>query len=130
MQDQVSCLATLITDLRRGHTAVRHVDRDCAESLATIADAQRSSARNLLHYLALRSYDLRSVQPVLASIGVSSLGRTESHVRYGLEAVLRVLHQLGGLSWTDVDDAAPLTKDAGEVLLAAHTDALFGPAPD
>jgi pyruvate kinase len=128
MQD--SCLATLIADLQRVHTAMRHVDRDCTAYLAEIADAQRSSARNLLHYLALRSYDLRSLQPLLASIGVSSLGRTESHVRYGIETVLRVLHQLGGLPWTDVADAVALTRDTGEVLLAAHTDALFGPPPD
>jgi pyruvate kinase len=130
MEDQASRLASLISDLRRVHGAMRRVDHECSAYLAAITVAQRSSARNLLHYLALRSYDLRSLQPVLASIGVSSLGRTESHVRYGLEAVLGVLHQLGGLSWTDVADEPPLTKDAGEVLLADHTDALFGPAPD
>src|SRR5262249_28082214 len=123
-------VTSLIADLQRVHAAMCRVDRGCAACLAASTDAQRSSARNLLHYLALRSYDLRSLQPVLASIGVSSLGRTESHVRHGLETVLQVLRQLGGQSWTDVADAPSLTTDAGEDLLAAHTDALFGSAPD
>ena len=35
-------------------------------------------------------------QPQLASRGLSSLGRTESHVRQRLETVLHVLHVLDG----------------------------------
>jgi pyruvate kinase len=47
-----------------------------------------------------------------------------------LEAVLRVVHLLEGVDWQPGNDAAVLTKDAGEVLLTAHTDALFGPPPE
>ena len=49
---------------------------------------QRDSARNLLHYLAFRRFDLRREQARLAHWGLSSLGRSESHVLYNLEAVL------------------------------------------
>ena len=83
-------------------------------------DDQQASARNLLHYLALRSHDLRGAQPLLASHGLSSLGRTESRrppwSGNGVEGPARAGRQL-------VDtlmDSAPLTKDAVEVLLAAQ----------
>jgi pyruvate kinase len=105
------------------------VDHDCAAYVSAIPDNQQASARNLLHYLSLRSHDLRHVQPLLAAQGLSSLGRTESHVRNGLETVLRVLHLLEGGSWHPLINSAPLSKEAGDVLLADHTDALLGPAP-
>ena len=123
-------LTSLIAELRQIHQGMARIDDACAGYLNAIPDDQQASARNLLHYLALRSHDLRHAQPLLASYGVSSLGRTESHVRHGLEAVLKVLHLLDGDSWDALIDSAPITKDAGEVLLAAHTDALLGPAPD
>ena len=125
-----SKLTSLIAELRPIHEAMARVDDACAGYLNAIPDDQQASARNLLHYLALRSHDLRGAQPLLASHGLSSLGRTESHVRHGLETVLKVLHALDGSSWDTLMDSAPLTKDAGEVLLAAHTEALLGPAPD
>ncbi|HMR43889.1 MAG TPA: hypothetical protein PKC40_08645, partial [Saprospiraceae bacterium] len=34
----------------------------------------RDSARNLLHYLILRSFDLRDLQENLSSLGISSIG--------------------------------------------------------
>ncbi|HUK37097.1 MAG TPA: pyruvate kinase [Vicinamibacterales bacterium] len=125
-----SSLSPLITELLGVHEAIAGVDRECADYLAGIPEAQQASARNLLHYLALRCHDLRDAQPVLAAKGLSSLGRTESHVRHGLEAVLKTLHVLDGTSWeTSLDDGS-ITKDEGEILLAAHTNALFGPPPD
>ncbi|HVZ19564.1 MAG TPA: pyruvate kinase, partial [Vicinamibacterales bacterium] len=54
---------------------------------------------------------------------------TESHVRDGLESVLKILHLLDGVGWDAPFDSAPLTRETGEHLLADHTTALFGPAP-
>ena len=45
------------------------------------------SARNLVHYVALRSRDLRPLQADLAAMGLSSLGRFESVVLDSLHAV-------------------------------------------
>ncbi|MGZ5537796.1 MAG: pyruvate kinase, partial [Chthoniobacterales bacterium] len=55
------------------------LEREFAAQLATYA-VHRKSARNLIHYLALRRHDLRELQEQLAALGLSSLGRTESHV--------------------------------------------------
>ncbi|MBA5876525.1 MAG: hypothetical protein GDA66_18550, partial [Nitrospira sp. CR1.2] len=48
--------------------------------LAKLHANYRWSARNLLQYLALRRRDLRPLQHRLACLGLSSLGRCESHV--------------------------------------------------
>lgn len=97
--------------------------------MQSIPDAQRASARNLVHYMALRRHDLRHAQLLLASHGLSSLGRTESHVRESLETVLHVLHALDGTVWESTLNPGALTIETGETLLNAHTDALLGPPP-
>ncbi len=55
----------------------------------------REALRNLTHYLVLRQHDLRPLQAELSSLGLSSLGRTESHTLAQVEAVLRALAALG-----------------------------------
>src|SRR5688500_3615037 len=61
----------------------------------------REGTRNLLHYLALRHRDIRDMQQQLADLGLSSLGRSESHVLVNLQAVrnqLQVWLQGGHMS--------------------------------
>jgi pyruvate kinase len=104
-----------------------------AESLPGESDvhpAHRPSARNLLHYLALRRHDIRELQEQLAAMGLSSLGRTESHVISALHSVMDVLAQLAGTEGPvreprDVT-VAPIE---GQKLLEKNTDALLGRAP-
>ena len=91
---------------------------------------QRDSARNLLHYLALRRRDLRPLQLRLAAMGLSSLGRSESHVLATVDAVLGVLHFLVDRTWRPPSqEAAVLDFPRGQRLLAEHTEALLGPGP-
>jgi pyruvate kinase len=91
----------------------------------------RPSARNLLHYLALRSIDVRPLQERLARAGLSSLGRCEAHVLASLDAVLAILARALGAPG-DADLAAPggvVTFAEGERLRDAATGALLGPTP-
>lgn len=95
--------------------------------LAQVHPNFRDSARNLLHYLALRRRDLRPLQLQLAKLGLSSLGRAESHVLATIDAVLRVLHRLVHRSWQpSTDDAPEIDFAAGQRLLFEHTAALLG----
>jgi len=90
----------------------------------------RESARNLLHYLSLRRRDLRPLQLQLAAMGLSSLGRTESHVLASVDAVLCVLHRLAHRTWQpSPQEVAVVSFKDGQRHLAEHTDALLGPAP-
>jgi pyruvate kinase len=58
-----------------------------ADWLSAVAPEHRPSARNLVHYWAIRQSDLRELQTGLAVFGLSSLGRSESHVQATLLAV-------------------------------------------
>ena len=97
--------------------------------LAEIDPSQRPSAINLAHYLALRHVELRDLQERLARIGVSSLGRAETHVLANVDKVLGILHRLSGRPWTSLADEEPIGFTSGGALLAQHAQALFGPAP-
>jgi pyruvate kinase len=92
--------------------------------LADLPEAMRASARNLLHYLALRRHDLRPLQEQLASLGLSSLGRAESQALATVDAVLDIVSRLDRDIGPDES-----TVERGHALLRSHTDALFGPVP-
>ncbi|MGA2429814.1 MAG: pyruvate kinase [Candidatus Acidiferrum sp.] len=104
-----------------------------AKGLAGCADIHSNhsaSARNLMHYLALRRHDIRHLQSQLAALGLSSLGRTESHVLSALHSVANLLGRLAG---SDEISAQPsngaLGLDDCAILLERNTVALLGAAP-
>ncbi|MCV2877394.1 pyruvate kinase [Sedimentimonas flavescens] len=83
-----------------------------------------ASARNLADYLALRRGDLVPFQAPLASLGLSSLGRAESHVRASIDAVLASLALIGGEGEAEYPPVEVFA--AGPARLAARRDHLFG----
>ncbi len=97
------------------------------DELAGLPPERRASAENLLHYLHLRSEDLRDLQDALSAYGLSSLGRCEGsvlthcrRVRAALACILR------GEPWVSSDRAVLLANRA----LDAAARALFGtPTP-
>ncbi len=63
-------------------------------------------------------------------MGLSSLGRAESHVLATVDAVLKVLHHLAGRAWQPQPDSSPaIGFDEGIDQLDAHTVALLGAEP-
>ena len=94
------------------------------------ADASHAaSVVNLAHYLALRRHDLRNLQERLARMGLSSLGRAETHVLANLDKVLGILHRLAGRPWSSLSHEEPTGFKSGPALLEHHAQALFGSAP-
>ena len=98
-------------------------------ALEQVLPAHRDSARNLVHYLSLRAVDLRGLQEQLAWLGLSSLGRAESHVLASLDKVLGLLHKLTGQAWQDRSLEEPLGRVSSRALLAQNTLELLGSAP-
>lgn len=92
-------------------------------------DSHGESAKNLLHYLALRRHDLRPIQERLAANGLSSLGRAESHVRANVDAIEAVLRRLSNNEQGHLELNGALTYQDGFGLLEAHTEKLLGPRP-
>jgi pyruvate kinase len=117
-------------ELKAIHADLLRLESEFKAQLAACA-LHKESARNLVHYLALRRHDIRQLQEELAALGLSSLGRTESHVLAGIEAVLKVLHRLDGCEWISPHGCGPSVEFAeGRTLLRTNTDALLGPPPD
>jgi pyruvate kinase len=79
---------------------------------------------NLSHYLALREHDLTDLQYRLAARGLSSLGRSESHVAPALDTLIVTLKRLTGES--SAAYPAPASARAGAADLEAEADRLFG----
>ncbi|MBZ5490759.1 MAG: pyruvate kinase [Acidobacteriia bacterium] len=120
VRDAMEALADLRADMVRLESRFSRVIRE-------LRSDQRSSATNLVHYLALRGHDLRKLQKRLAEIGVSSLGRSEGHILDDVDRVLEILRRLHHAA-----PGAPSYRKSGEKctpVLKARTEALLGPTP-
>ena len=112
-------LTTQLESLRK--ELAQQAERKRADWLELPSERQ-PSAENLLHYLALRSHDLRPLQDQLARLGLSSLGRAEAHVMASIDAVLHNLYRLSGEQLTAPDETdAHDAFDAGASLLDRNT---------
>ena len=100
-------------------------EQELAEQLVQISPAYRRSARNLVHYLAVRQHDLRTLQRELQILGLSSLGRLEGSVMPVLNAVLIALCHLNSLKVLP-EFKRELEMDLGETLLRDHAIQILG----
>ncbi len=108
---------------------IKH-EADLHKRASAVHPAYRKSAINLIHYMALRHLDIRTLQDELAALGLSSLGRTEAHVMSTLNSVLIALQRLAGRKIEGRALSEYPGFREGRSLLAAHTEALLGPAPE
>jgi pyruvate kinase len=121
----VTRVAKELAELR---AALVRAEDHMARSIARVHPRHRASARNLVHYVALRRHDVRELQVELAELGLSSLGRLESNVLASVDRVLRVVCTLGGLPAPEPVRMPEGLQD-GRSLLADNAQALFGPPP-
>ena len=123
-------LQLLIDELTELRAEMLRQEAALEDRMGEICEAHRESARNLVHYVALRRHDIRDLQEKLTANGLSSLGRAEADVLGAVDAVLRVLRRLvgepapAGLSKTDEGSSR-----RGWELLENNTNALLGPPP-
>ncbi len=93
-----------------------------------VAPPRRQSAVNMAHYWAIRQHDLRDLQTRLAEVGLSSLGRSEPHVRRTLDLVAAALCALQGRQQpAHADDAIGVRE--GHDILQQRTEDLLGTHP-
>ena len=121
MQIDKTLLRQLSSELASLCSDMLKLESSLLKRSVPLHEAHRRSARNLAHYLALRRHDIRKLQYQLALLGLSSLGRTESHV---LNAVQTVHHVLNVLLGSNASLPAPLEPAVelgeGTQLLEAH----------
>ena len=120
----------LIGVLSSVHERCLKMETSMSTELRKVAAPYRASARNLIHYVGLRQYDLRDFQMELSAFGLSSLGRVEAQTLAGLDAVLAALHKLDRRKLIrSTETLPPVDFETGPQLLAGHTNELLGPEP-
>jgi pyruvate kinase len=120
---------TLIPRLQKLRADALALEHEFASTIEGVEHAHRASARNLLHYLALRQSDLRDLQADLAQLGLSRLGRAEAHTLNSIDAVMHALRALADLP--RLRQTAPeVDFTSGAKKLSEHAMALFGASPD
>lgn len=99
-----------------------------ARLIDRVLPRHRRSAINLSHYLGLRKQDIHRLQLELAALGLSSLGRSEGHVR---DTLMRLCAWIEGRHAEAMAPAAEgrLGWALSEATLHANARALFGAKP-
>jgi pyruvate kinase len=123
-------LPLLLQELEDLHSEMLNLVNENLPVLVQIHKDNQASAGNLLHYLALRKHDIRDLQERLASLGLSSLGRTEAHALSAVRTVADVLSRLSKVNHVESRVEETLSqRDQGNRLLERNTETLLGPAP-
>lgn len=122
-------LRRLHRELRDLWESAQAVEREFADDLARLPLSCRPSGANLAHYLAVRRKDIRQTQIELSHLGLSSLGRLESHVLAGIESVLAALQKMSDEPLPALPGKAAAHFKDGDDRLARHTTQLLGPCP-
>ena len=83
------------------------------------------SARNLIHYLALRTFDNNIIQEKLAAAGLPVSSSYEGQILYGLLSFKSIINGLLGKEEVKFDFSF-IDTEAAKSLLKQNTEALFG----
>ena len=115
-------LIQLAEELMRIDACMDKAEKDHAHLVEKVHKRNRSSALNLLHYLSLRSMDIRDLQDRLHAAGLSSMASAESHIRGQLNAILERLGK-------GPSSGNYLRYNEGKKLLLDNAKNLFGTHP-
>ncbi len=118
----------LLLRLQQVVADISALEQQCEGEISAANVDHRRSLCNLVHYVAMRRHDLREAQGRLAELGLSSLGRSESHVMGNLDAVRRALAALAAQPAPTPSPMALPLRD-GAALLRRNTERLLGPNP-
>ncbi len=120
--------ASLLSELEELKKGLKELEQLLAPKLQQVPPQHLADAINLVHYLGLRRRDMRSLQKRLAAVGLSSLGRMESHVFPHLNAITDLLSCVLGKNSID-NIRLPTPEAMGMAQLDTNTSNLFGKPP-
>ncbi|MDR3714225.1 MAG: pyruvate kinase [Puia sp.] len=117
-------LTELIRALEGLETNMLETEKNHRDLLRSLPASQQAACCNLLHYLALRSEDIRDLQYRLHIAGLSSLSSAESHIHAQLTAILERLGKppAAGNMHCDYQQALADIEQKAKSLFGAKTD--------
>ena len=125
MKDKTSKMDQMLEQLDAIIQEAQILEEAYSDELNLVHPNYQASARNLVHYLALRRQDLRYLQKNLRNFGLSRLAKAERHVMASLQ------HSRSYISaWQTGELQAPqeqsLSIKEGTKKLTQHSKALLG----
>jgi pyruvate kinase len=115
----------LLEQLEQIEYEAKALEKKYEKQLKKIHPENQKSALNLIHYLALRNQDIRDLQNTLGQLGISRLGRAESHVLASITAVKNLLNKI--LKKAQLEEEKPLISfKKGKKYIRKNTTALLG----
>ena len=115
----------LLEQLEHIESEAKALEKKYEKQLHKIHPANQLSALNLIHYLALRNQDIRELQNTLGQLGISRLGRAESHVMASLVAVKNLLKRISKNKKLEPEKPEVSFKK-GKKIIKANTTELLG----
>lgn len=127
---QTAVYARLLDQLEMLQRDLMALENGSVDILRRVDALHLARAANLVHYLGLRRRDVRPLQEELAAVGLSSLGRAESHVLSSLHAMIILLQHALGRPVQAAPASVITSAPNGAALLETNTRNLLGkPAP-
>jgi len=118
IDEMISQLDTIIESAKK-------MEEQYADDLSKVHPKNKKSALNLLHYLALRHHDISDLQNNLGKLGVSRLGKAESHVMNSILLVKNILRSFNRYRKLPITNL-PVSIEAGAKIIRTNTTALLG----
>ncbi|MCK4754859.1 MAG: hypothetical protein KAS58_06470, partial [Calditrichia bacterium] len=118
-------LIPLIQQLEEITRTATELENQYGDYITNIHPKYKKSASNMIHYLALRHRDITQMQKKLGDLGITRLGKAESHVMASIFNALNILKRLIGLR-IPVKTQSHLSIQQGIQLIRTHTTALLG----
>src|SRR5664279_373448 len=127
--DHKFLFAKLLDDLEALQHQLLALEIESNALLRQVNVCHQTGAANLIHYLGLRRQDIRPLQERLATSGLSSLGRAESHVLSSLHSMIVLLQHALHKRVQSFPVSAIKLASSGAALLETNTNHLLGTPP-
>ncbi len=117
----------MIEELAKLQDEAIKMQQTYANRLEKVHHEYYESALNLVHYLAIRKFDIRNLQQQLGQMGISRLGKAEGHVMASLLAIKDQLHKIegstrpqNGLPYISINEASEKLERHASLLLGSR----------
>ena len=125
MKNREQRLVALELKLDRVLEKAKQMEIQYADELGSVHPIYKKSAENLIHYLALRSFEADILEKELQFLGFASLANSESHIMRDILNLKQLIHNL-----LNRKESLPvrgiLSIEKGDKLLKKNTKLLFG----
>lgn len=125
MKIQQSIIQELILKLDTIIDAAQKLERDYAQKINLVHPDFRQSAENLIHYMAIREYNINEFREQLRHMGLTPFDRIEPHVMHNLLTTKIILRGLKG-KMAAIPDHKSISIKKSRKVLNNNTRQLFG----